>query len=43
MVALQSPHIVTLPLASVLKTPKRVEIDHDTILTARATGICFGD
>jgi len=43
MVALQSPHIVTLPLASVLKTPKRVEIDHDTILTARATGISFGD
>jgi len=27
----------------VLKTPKRVEVDHDTVLTARATGISFGD
>jgi ATP-dependent phosphofructokinase / diphosphate-dependent phosphofructokinase len=43
MIALQSPHIVTVPLAEVLKTPKRVEIDHDTVLTARATGISFGD
>jgi 6-phosphofructokinase 1 len=43
MIALQSPHIVTVPLADVLKTPKRVEIDHDTVLTARATGISFGD
>ena len=43
MIALQSPHIVTVPLAEVLKTPKRVEVDHDTVLTARATGISFGD
>jgi len=43
MIALQSPHIVTVPLAEVLKTPKRVEINHDTVLTARATGISFGD
>ena len=43
MIALQSPHIVTIPLADVLKVPKRVEIDHDTVLTARATGISFGD
>ncbi len=43
MIALQSPHIVTVPLAEVLKTPKRVELDHDTVLTARATGISFGD
>jgi hypothetical protein len=43
MIALQSPHIVTIPLAEVLETPKRVEIDHDTVLTARATGISFGD
>jgi hypothetical protein len=28
---------------NVLKTPKRVEIDHDTVFTARATGISFGD
>src|SRR6478672_7337340 len=43
MIALQSPHIVTVPLADVLQTPKRVEINHDTVLTARATGISFGD
>ena len=43
MIALQSPHIVTVPLADVLKIPKRVELDHDTMLTARATGISFGD
>jgi phosphofructokinase-like protein len=43
MIALQSPHIVAVPLDEVLKTPKRVEIDHDTVLTARATGISFGD
>ena len=43
MIALQSPHIVAVPLAEVLKAPKRVELDHDTILTARATGISFGD
>ena len=43
MIALQSPHIVAVPLAQILKTPKRVEIDHDTVLTARATGISFGD
>src|ERR1700738_3793666 len=43
MIALQSPHIVTVPLEEVLKTPKRVEIEHDTVLTARATGISFWD
>jgi 6-phosphofructokinase 1 len=43
MIALQSPHIVTVPLTEVLQTPKRVELDHDTVLTARATGISFGD
>ena len=43
MIALQSPHIVTVPLADVLKIPKRVEVEHDTVLTARATGISFGD
>jgi len=43
MIALQSPHIVPIPLSEVLKNPKRVEINHDTVLTARATGISFGD
>jgi 6-phosphofructokinase 1 len=43
MVALQSPHIVCVPIAEVLLLPKRVELDHDVMLTARATGISFGD
>ena len=43
MVALQSPHIVYVPLAEALREPKRVEVDHDTVKTARATGISFGD
>lgn len=43
MVALQSPHIVTLPIVEVLKESKRVEPDHDVVRTARAVGISFGD
>jgi len=43
MVALQSPHIVTIPISEALREPKRVEPTHDTVLTARATGISFGD
>jgi phosphofructokinase-like protein len=43
MVALQSPHIVTIPIAQALGDPKRVDANHDTVLTARATGISFGD
>jgi ATP-dependent phosphofructokinase / diphosphate-dependent phosphofructokinase len=43
MVALQSPHIVTIPLVEALKEGKRVELDHDVIRTARETGISFGD
>ena len=43
MVALQSPHIVTIPIADALLAPKRVELDHDVVQTARATGISFGD
>ena len=43
MVALQSPHIVCVPIAEVLQVRKRVELDHDVMLTARATGISFGD
>ena len=43
MVALQSPHIVTIPIVEVLKEPKRVEPSHDVVQTARATGISFGD
>ena len=43
MVALQSPHIVTIPIEQVLAEPKRVDPNHDVVLTARATGISFGD
>src|SRR5919107_2223244 len=43
MLALQSPHIVTIPIEEVLREPKRVDPSHDVVLTARATGISFGD
>ena len=43
MVALQSPHIVFIPIDEVLVEAKRVDPKHDLVLTARATGISFGD
>ena len=43
MVALQSPHIVTVPIVEVLKETKQVDPTHDVVLTARSTGISFGD
>ncbi|MDQ6718606.1 MAG: ATP-dependent 6-phosphofructokinase [Gemmatimonadota bacterium] len=43
MVALQSPHIVFIPIKQVLGEVKRVDPSHDLVLTARATGISFGD
>ncbi len=43
MVALQSPHIVTIPIKEALRETKRVDPTHDLVLTARATGISFGD
>ena len=43
MVALQSPHIVTIPIEEVLGETKRVDPTHDVVQTARATGISFGD
>ena len=43
MVALQSPHIVYIPIDDVLREPKRVDPGHDVVLTARSTGISFGD
>jgi 6-phosphofructokinase 1 len=43
MVALQSPHIVTIPFLEALREVKRVDPNHDIVLTARATGISFGD
>ena len=43
MVALQSPHLVTVPIADVIREEKRVEIDHDIVRAARSTGISMGD
>jgi 6-phosphofructokinase 1 len=43
MVALQSPHIVTVPIAEAIAVQKRVDPSHDTVQTAREIGISFGD
>jgi 6-phosphofructokinase 1 len=43
MVALQTPHIVPIPLTEALKTLKRVDPAHDIMRTARRIGISFGD
>ena len=43
MVALHSPHIVTVPFLEALRETKRVDLQHDIMRTARAAGISFGD
>ena len=43
MVALQSPHIVTIPISEALAEVKRVDLKADVLQTARAVGISFGD
>lgn len=43
MVALQSPHLVCLPIDEVLREAKRVDPNHDIVQTARSIGISFGD
>jgi 6-phosphofructokinase 1 len=43
MVALQTPHIVTVPIADAIAVRKRVDPAHDVVQTARAVGISFGD
>lgn len=43
MVALQTPHIVTVPIVEVLGQEKRVDPMHDVVQTARRVGISFGD
>ena len=43
MVALQTPHIVTIPIEEALRELKRVDVTHDLVQTARALGISFGD
>jgi 6-phosphofructokinase 1 len=43
MVALQAGSITTVPIADALREMKRVDPQSDIVLTARATGISFGD
>lgn len=43
MVALQSPHLVSVPIADVIREEKRVDPSHDIVQAARATGISLGD
>ena len=43
MVALQSPHIVTIPIKEAIAEVKSVDPSHDVVQTARRTGISFGD
>ena len=43
MVALQSPHIVYVPVDEVLASEKRVDLDGDILKTARELGIALGD
>ena len=43
MVALQGEKIVSIALEEALKIPKRVDIHSDTMVTARALGVSFGD
>jgi phosphofructokinase-like protein len=43
MVALQSPHIVTISMKEALRESKYVDPAHDVVRTARETGISFGD
>ena len=43
MVALQSPHLVCIPIEEVLAETKRVDPAHDVVQAARMIGISFGD
>lgn len=43
MVALQSPHIVAVPISEVLGQEKRVVPSHDIVQAAKGLGISFGD
>jgi len=43
MIALQTPHIVPIPIVNAIKELKRVDPTHDVVRTARRIGISFGD
>lgn len=43
MVALRSGNVIDIPLGEAIAVPKRVDVHGDAVLTARNTGISFGD
>jgi 6-phosphofructokinase 1 len=43
MVSLQGGSITDVSLAEAIAVPKRVDINHDSVITARGMGISFGD
>ncbi|XXF75205.1 ATP-dependent 6-phosphofructokinase [Myxococcaceae bacterium GXIMD 01537] len=43
MIALDPPTVKTIPLMTAIERMKSVPLDSDTVLTARALGICLGD
>ena len=43
MVALRDGKVIDIPLTEALATPKRVDLNSDAVLAARAIGISFGD
>ncbi|MGZ9226378.1 MAG: 6-phosphofructokinase [Anaerolineales bacterium] len=43
MVSLQAGEIVDVSLAEAIAIPKRVDLNHDAVITARGMGISFGD
>ncbi|MEP0806492.1 MAG: ATP-dependent 6-phosphofructokinase [Chloroflexota bacterium] len=43
MVALRSGAVIDIPLGEAIAVPKRVDVHGDAVLTARNTGISFGD
>jgi 6-phosphofructokinase 1 len=43
MVSLQAGSIVDVPLSEAIAVPKRVDLNHDSMITARGLGISFGD
>ena len=43
MVSLQGGRITDVPLGEAVASPKRVDVNHDSVITARGMGISFGD
>jgi len=43
MVALDAPDVVWVPIAEAISRIKKVNLDGDTVMTARDLGICLGD